>query len=264
MTFKKFFFIIVPLSLIVVILAFVIYNYNMAIPNTLTPQKSAVIPEKITNIPDTSSDFITVTAEKAIKLRKTPSLDLEEITTIPKGKQLKIVEKTNQKVTLEGIESYWYKVEYANTIGYVFGGFTTGEKAIVANKSTTKEVHQMLKKYFDAVENNTMRSEEYFSASIIQYNGNKNITPVALNKILTENKEFLNMKVTITEELILEKKENGINYYSFWANTSCLRSSMNKIQLSKVEIEVGIDENTKICSYKEIKTENLKYVDKSI
>ena len=57
------------------------------------------------NTNSTSDIYITVTAEKAIKLRKTPSLDFEEINIIPTGTRLKVIEKTTQKDTFEGIES---------------------------------------------------------------------------------------------------------------------------------------------------------------
>ncbi len=62
---------------------------------------------------------------------------------------------------------------------------------------------------------------------------------------------------------MLIKQENGINYYVFGTYFECFRKSMNKTQVCNTQIEVGIDKNNKICSYKETKIENLRYINRN-
>ena len=208
-----------------------------------------------------NSNIIVILAENGVMLRKMPATSGDEIVLMPSGAKVEVIEKTNQQDTFEGNTNYWYRVRYGNAEGYCFGGFTDADKKAVTNNSSTSSTQTMLQNYYQAVENGTMRAENYFSPSVIQFITVKNTTPQGVNQVFASNTEFVNQQSTITSDLMPVRQENGINYYIFETSFKCFRRSLNKYQLCNTKVEVGIDQNTKICSYKETGVDNLRYVD---
>ena len=208
-----------------------------------------------------SKEEIIILAKNGVMLRKTPATSGDEIVLMPSGAKVEVIEKTNQQDTFEGNTNYWYRVRYGNAEGYCFGGFTDADKKAVTNNSSTSSTQTMLQNYYQAVENGTMRAENYFSPSVIQFITVKNTTPQGVNQVFASNTEFVNQQSTITSDLMPVRQENGINYYIFETSFKCFRRSLNKYQLCNTKVEVGIDQNTKICSYKETGVDNLRYVD---
>lgn len=57
-----------------------------------------------------------------VNLRTEPTSESETLGLLKIGQRIEIVEKTDIKNNLNGIKSPWYKVKYAEKIGYILGG----------------------------------------------------------------------------------------------------------------------------------------------
>ena len=66
-----------------------------------------------------------VASMAGLKLRKEPKIDGTRICVIPRGEQVKVLEKTPLAFTVEGIAGHWARVQYGETEGYVFDGLLT-------------------------------------------------------------------------------------------------------------------------------------------
>jgi uncharacterized protein YgiM (DUF1202 family) len=61
-----------------------------------------------------------VNAKSGLKIRETPNLTSNIITTVPYYEYLKILDKTSNPDYIDGVSGNWYKVEYQNTVGYAW------------------------------------------------------------------------------------------------------------------------------------------------
>lgn len=66
---------------------------------------------------------LTVIAERGLILRETPSTDGQRITTIPYGEQVKTIESTSKRETIDGRPGQWLKVSYSEKKGYSFDSY---------------------------------------------------------------------------------------------------------------------------------------------
>lgn len=57
-----------------------------------------------------------------VVFRKEPNASSESIDTLFIGTEIKIIYKTEETMSLNGIESYWYKVKHGKKTGYILGG----------------------------------------------------------------------------------------------------------------------------------------------
>jgi len=65
-----------------------------------------------------------VAASDGLRLRATPDLKGEKITTIGNGAKVKVIEQ-GAIVEIDGLKSNWYRIEFAGKQGWVFGGYLT-------------------------------------------------------------------------------------------------------------------------------------------
>ena len=68
-----------------------------------------------------------------VKFRSLPDTNSDVIELLNIGTEIQIVEKTNETLNYNGIESPFYKVKYNNKIGYILGGLISLEKRSVNN-----------------------------------------------------------------------------------------------------------------------------------
>ncbi|TGL90775.1 SH3 domain-containing protein [Leptospira congkakensis] len=64
--------------------------------------------------------FISATVLNA---RKTPTLDGEKVGKLKLGDQVKVLERSEKDVEIDGISAYWYRVQSPTITGWVFGGY---------------------------------------------------------------------------------------------------------------------------------------------
>src|SRR6218665_2248235 len=70
----------------------------------------------------------------ACNVRKEPKSDATLIGKLFIGTEVKILERTDVELTLNGVESIWLKIKSDTTIGYVWGGTLTNEVLKLPNK----------------------------------------------------------------------------------------------------------------------------------
>ena len=63
-----------------------------------------------------------------VKFREAPDVDSKVLALLKIGAEVEIVEKTNETVLFNGINSPFYKIQYNGKSGYVLGGLISLEK----------------------------------------------------------------------------------------------------------------------------------------
>lgn len=63
-----------------------------------------------------------------VKLRDSPDTESNVLSLLKIGTEIKILEKTDDSMLFEGIDSPWYKVKYENKTGYVLGALISMDK----------------------------------------------------------------------------------------------------------------------------------------
>ena len=122
------------------------------------------------------------------------------------------------------------------------------------------ELLNFVNQYYNDISSDNFSAENYFSDNVNQYINRKNISPSEINSIHINNNEFVNGKSTIiNNEINFDRTDGDINYYNYWVDFSCYRKSKNKYQNCKVKVEIGIDNNNKIKSYRELEVTDLKF-----
>jgi len=84
-------------------------------------------------------DVYTTSASKASKhllgddvaLRDCPSVQCEQLTTINIGTNVRLLAKSNNAHTINGIKSRWYKIKMGPQVGWIFGGMIS-QKTMVS------------------------------------------------------------------------------------------------------------------------------------
>lgn len=122
------------------------------------------------------------------------------------------------------------------------------------------ELLNFVNQYYNDISSDNFSAENYFSDNVNQYINRKNISPSEINSIHINNNEFVNGKSTIiNNEINFDRTDGDISYYNYWIDFSCYRKSKNKFQNCKVKVEIGIDNNNKIKSYRELEVTDLKF-----
>src|SRR5690606_24803699 len=57
-----------------------------------------------------------------VVLRKEPNSTSEALDTLMIGEEIKIIDKTEETMFFNGLESNWYKVKHGKKNGYILGG----------------------------------------------------------------------------------------------------------------------------------------------
>jgi hypothetical protein len=82
------------------------------------------------NAPAPQADkFAVVNASGGLNMRSAPTVSAEKITSIPAGKQVKILSLSERKEKVGNVTDYWAQVEYEGKRGWVFNGFLSHDSA---------------------------------------------------------------------------------------------------------------------------------------
>ena len=120
----------------------------------------------------------------------------------------------------------------------------------------------MMENYYNDVTNETFEASNYFAEEVKVFISRKNCTPIDINEINKGNDEFSDRHVMIIDEsMLFNHFEEEIQYWEYWIDFTCYRSSKSNYQLCKVKIEIGIDPNGKLVSYRETQVTDLQFVD---
>jgi len=129
-----------------------------------------------------------------------------------------------------------------------------------STQTSQEDVLKILSQYYHDINNSNFDAFNYFSENISQFITRRNITPNDINTIFNQNNEFIRgQSQIVNNEILFQRTENNISYYSYWVDYNCYRRSKEKNQFCKVNVEVGFNEMNKIASYKELKIEDLRF-----
>jgi serine/threonine protein kinase len=124
------------------------------------------------------------------------------------------------------------------------------------------QVKNKVERYYSAVGSSVYDAWNFYAADIQQFINWKNTNPDKLNENHQNNTEYVASEASIiNDEIEFDRKENGIDYWTYWVDFSCYRTSKEMYQYCKIRVELGIDENFKFVSYKEMKVTDLHYED---
>ena len=70
-----------------------------------------------------SNNYAYVTSESGLVLRSNATTKSKKITIIPYNSRVEIINDNGPKETIYGISSRWYKINFKDKTGWVFGGF---------------------------------------------------------------------------------------------------------------------------------------------
>lgn len=84
-----------------------------------------------------------VISNSNLSVRAEPTPSSKKIGSLLPGQSLEILEKTQIKMVIEGLEDYWYKIRCAEQEGFVFGGFIkiTENIEVVADSPVISDFH---------------------------------------------------------------------------------------------------------------------------
>lgn len=84
-----------------------------------------------------------VSAPAGLILRAAPAASAAALATIPFRTELKVIETSEEKVKIEGIEAPWQKVSYEGKEGWVFSGFLTNDAAVLDRIEKCPATHRV-------------------------------------------------------------------------------------------------------------------------
>jgi hypothetical protein len=123
-----------------------------------------------------------------------------------------------------------------------------------------ENAYNFIVSYFHSLNENGQTADRFFASEVSTFYTKNNLNPTKINIIRQLNTEFIDNKYAIEKESFkFTHSQNGINYWRFWANYACFRTSKKKFQSCKVLMEFGINNENKITSIKEIEIQNLNY-----
>ena len=125
-----------------------------------------------------------------------------------------------------------------------------------------EDMVSFINNYYSDLNNGTFDANKYYNENVDQFISLKDTSPSEINNSYNLNNDFKNGTSTFDQNsLKYEGSDGELSYYTYWVNYSCYRPSKNKYQNCDVKIELVIDFNLSIHSYREIKVSNLKFFD---
>ncbi len=126
--------------------------------------------------------------------------------------------------------------------------------------SLEEKSYELIASYFDDLQDNIYDANDYYAPQVDQFISVKNTTPDNINKLNQNETDFTDRKANIVDNKVnFSRNQNGINYWTFWLDMSCYRVRRQQTQSCKVLIEIGLNEDLKITSYKELDLVDLKF-----
>ena len=134
-------------------------------------------------------------------------------------------------------------------------GSTERDKDINAN-----QVKSTMSSYYRDIGNDNFNARNYYAPQVKQWITKQNITPTRINSMRAQNTEYVNGQGSIQINTIqFSHTENNCNYWNYWTDFQCYRSSKNAHETCQIQIEVGFDEDGLILSYRQLQVKNLVY-----
>ena len=132
------------------------------------------------------------------------------------------------------------------------------EKNSIFDSITEESIYpNIIANYYEAMNNNTMDANDYYSEYVSQFINKKNTTPSEINQIINSDSEFIDSKANLIGSRVIN---SGVNSRQAWINFSCYRTSKKKFQSCRVKVEFIFDEQNKISSFKELEIKDLKFI----
>jgi hypothetical protein len=148
--------------------------------------------------------------------------------------------------------------------GYHF--FFEGSNKKAKNTTVTKthmnkdQVYDFLIQYFNNSNDINSDAHEYFANKVDTFYFRYNVNPTEIDIIRQQNTGYLDNKNSIDKEsLYSSSKNDSVTRWRFWTEYTCYRPTLKKFQNSKVQLEFGINTESKITSIKQIKKTKEKY-----
>ena len=132
----------------------------------------------------------------------------------------------------------------------------------ITNNISSQSVQDFMIGYYHDICNNNLDVSTYFPNNVNQFITLKNTTSDKIDYQINTvaKKEFRNAKINIisdVEEVNLDSND-GNRYFKFSILFEAFRNSKNKNTSCDVDIEIGLNSDFKIVSYKEMKYYNYK------
>lgn len=89
---------------------------------------------------------LNVLAVNGLNMRSQPESKSRVVTKVPYGKQVEIIEKTDNELQLGWVKDNWYKIRFRGREGYIFGGYLSKLNAPV-NSETPRLLSDLLPMY---------------------------------------------------------------------------------------------------------------------
>lgn len=127
---------------------------------------------------------------------------------------------------------------------------------------STNEVTAFMRNYYHDLVMGNFDAYRYYADHVDRFISKKNVTPDEINEINRSNDEFIDKTVYVQEETMTPSRIEGkVQYFTFWIYFTCYRASKDQYQSCNVNIEVGLNENKKMISYRELKVTDLEFTD---
>jgi hypothetical protein len=97
--------------------------------------------ENASIIPSARRGISRVNSPEGLSLRKNAASDAERITIIPDKQRVTVLDVDANAVTIDGINNFWYLVEYDYMTGWVFGGYLTSISPFGFDETTGTITH---------------------------------------------------------------------------------------------------------------------------
>ena len=131
-----------------------------------------------------------------VKFRELPDLSSKTIDLLKIGTEIEVVEKTENKLNYNGIESPFYKVKHNNKVGYILGGLISLEKKEINNskyffaykkdENNYSIIIRLLNNKSEIIEVKSILSTTEFSVDIFDNKGIENIDNILFINYLAE------------------------------------------------------------------------------
>lgn len=131
-------------------------------------------------------------------------------------------------------------------------------------RSHKQSIISLINSLYSNMNYSSFDAYNYFAYNVENYLASKNVTPTDINLQVKKSGDYSSKETKLIEET-LELKSTTKDYelWVFSTEFRAFRNSMEKYQICNVWFEIKVNSSNKIVSYKEIKTENKRYLEPS-
>lgn len=123
-----------------------------------------------------------------------------------------------------------------------------------------QDVKDLMTNYYQDICNGNFDVNNYYAYHVNQFINLENIYAKDIDYQINTiaKKEFRDTKINIISDIKETNSNDEFRYYKFSIEFEAFRVSKNKMTNCNVDIEIGLNQNNKITSYKELKYYNYK------